>query len=237
MDGMTEPVAPRRRRRPYVVLALLLILGIGLGLAWRYRVQVAEQAANVALDALGLGNDISFRVTDIELVRIRLEDLRYGDGGPTALAAEIIFASDAQADAVVKVFPKLPNIGRLEVIGGHLRAERPNLQANGSFAATVARGADGRLESTVILAAADNRGRELTLEISGLATTIQKDQISLDGPAQLLVDDAANATRAALDVWLNGTLTPEGIAAGEVIVVTGNGQLGKRLSVKDVRGA
>ncbi|MGZ0187624.1 MAG: hypothetical protein ACKVH0_06405, partial [Alphaproteobacteria bacterium] len=273
---MTESVAPRRRRWPYILLALLLILGIGLGLAWRYRLQVAEQAATMALGVLGLGNDVSFRITDIEPDRIRVEDLRYGEDGPTALAAEIIFApgalarghlklvrliepvltlieapdggwmvaglpapkatSDASDDAAKQSFPKLPDIDRLEVIGGHLRADHPSLQANGSFAATVIRDADGRLDSTVTLAAADSRGRELTLAISGLAATIREDQISLKGPAQLRVDDTANATRAALDVWLSGTLTPEGVAAGEVVVVTGNGRLGKRLSVEDVRG-
>lgn len=87
---MTAETKPRRRW-PYIAAALLLVVALLGALSWRYRTIVAEEAAGFAVQAFGLGDDIEFRVAEIEHDRLRLEDLRYGADGPSAAAAEIRF--------------------------------------------------------------------------------------------------------------------------------------------------
>lgn len=94
---------PRRRRRwPIVLLLVLVLLGIAGGLGWRYRVPVASQAAAMALEAFGMDAAMDFRVAAVEASRVRLEDLRFGESGPTAEAAEMAFTADDLAEGRIR---------------------------------------------------------------------------------------------------------------------------------------
>lgn len=84
------PAPARRRRWPFVLLAVLLVLVIGISLAWRYRVQVLETGAEQGLRMRGL-DGIAFEIAEIELSRIRLENLRFREDGPVVEAADILF--------------------------------------------------------------------------------------------------------------------------------------------------
>jgi hypothetical protein len=86
-----SPAAARRRRWPYVLLALVVLLVIAAALTWRFRISLAEMAAEQSLRLIGL-DGIAFDIAEVEADRVRLENLRIGDNGPSAEAATLTFS-------------------------------------------------------------------------------------------------------------------------------------------------
>jgi len=101
---MTEPAAPRNRRRWLILLAFAALIAIAATQLWRNRAEVAQHVALLAVDALQIGDDIDFRVAAIEADYVRLENLRFGRDGPKAKLAEVWFdpveLTDGRVEAV-----------------------------------------------------------------------------------------------------------------------------------------
>ena len=87
----TDPAAAKRRRWPYVLLALVVLLVIAAALTWRFRVDVAEMAAEQSLRFMGV-DGVAFDIAEVEADRVRLENLRIGEDGPSAEAATLTFS-------------------------------------------------------------------------------------------------------------------------------------------------
>jgi len=121
---MNQIAAPRaRRRRLRVLAASVIVFAAVLALAWMFRAPLADRAAHVAVAFADLGDEIDFRVAEIDLRRVRLEDLRYGKAGPGAKAAEITFEPAELADGRVRTVRLVEPFALLaETAGGGITA-------------------------------------------------------------------------------------------------------------------
>ncbi len=205
---MTETASRRRRRWPFLLAALIIAIVAVSWIGWSHRTSVAERAARTALSFAGLGEDLRFRVTALESDYLRLEDVHYGENGPSAEAAEISFRPGALMEGRFETIRLIgPSITLVERADGSIAVlgvdddDEPTAESVGVGDAVAA--SFPKLPNVDRVEIVDGRVRIETSDLAGdasLAATIERtgDRLTADIQAGL-VEDTGREAAAALD--------------------------------------
>lgn len=180
---------------------------------------------------LASGRIKSIRLLEPELKLIESEDGRIAVLGlPASLTGGDAPANDADAR-----FPALPDIGRIEIINGHIWIETQDASAVGVVDAEIVRDDDGYLAS-LTLALADPNGRQATFRATDLAIAYEPESAELAGRIDLFLADAVAAAEAEATLWLQAEAVPAGGFEANVVVSEGRGHFGDQASIARMRG-
>ncbi len=147
-------------------------------------------------------------------------------------------ADDAQpGDASTpRTFAAIPNIGRIEIVDGHVSIDLAAIQADMAYSGTLTQSDAGGHVATLSGTIFDTAARKAAFEAEALEIALAPDRLTAKGYVSIVAEDAATAAAGSARAWLDLEATPDSAVAATAIVVEGNGQMGAVAGFSDVRG-